>query len=132
MECTFGIVKGRWRILKLPLQYREKCDIDNIFMTCCILHNVIHAFDGRLEWERDVDWAGVDGRLDAKFVENDLVDFSAVGRGNIRAGADNDTDVEVEQDYYTLRADLVRHYSCAVQCNEVTWLRSNPDEQEEQ
>jgi hypothetical protein len=25
---------------------------------------MIHAFDGREEWEVDVDWAGVDGRLD--------------------------------------------------------------------
>ena len=56
VECFFGVLKGRFRVLKLPIQYREKTDIDSMFMTCCILHNIIHTYDGRLEWERDVDW----------------------------------------------------------------------------
>ncbi|CAN0446773.1 unnamed protein product, partial [Pylaiella littoralis] len=39
--CFFGILKRRFRILKLRLAYHCREDIDNIFFTCCILHNVL-------------------------------------------------------------------------------------------
>ncbi|CAN0019648.1 unnamed protein product [Pylaiella littoralis] len=42
VECFFGILKGRFRILKLRLAYHCREDIDNIFFTCCILHNMLH------------------------------------------------------------------------------------------
>lgn len=37
VECFFGILKGRFIILKLRLGYHSKEDIDNIFFACCIL-----------------------------------------------------------------------------------------------
>ena len=40
-ECTFGILKGRWRCLKLPILFYDQNEIDNMFFTCCILHNII-------------------------------------------------------------------------------------------
>ncbi|CAN0130248.1 unnamed protein product, partial [Discosporangium mesarthrocarpum] len=42
VECFFGRLKGRFRILKMPLM--EK--IDSIFFVCCILQNILHAYDG--------------------------------------------------------------------------------------
>ncbi|CAM9899303.1 unnamed protein product, partial [Ectocarpus sp. 8 AP-2014] len=53
VECFFGILKGCFRILKLRLGYRSKEDIDNIFSTCCILHNMLHTFDGMDVFEED-------------------------------------------------------------------------------
>ena len=38
-ECSFGILKKRWRILKNHLLIRKKAQIDNIVFTCAILHN---------------------------------------------------------------------------------------------
>ncbi|CAB1103991.1 unnamed protein product [Ectocarpus sp. CCAP 1310/34] len=46
VECFFGILKGRFRILKLVMAYHEQERIDNVFFTCCILHNMLHIFDG--------------------------------------------------------------------------------------
>ncbi|CAN0270408.1 unnamed protein product, partial [Pylaiella littoralis] len=41
VECFFGILKGRFRILKLRLAYHCREDIDNIFFTCFVLHNML-------------------------------------------------------------------------------------------
>ncbi|CAN0362174.1 unnamed protein product, partial [Pylaiella littoralis] len=46
VECFFGILKGRFRILKLRLTYHCREDADNIFFTCCILHDMLHSIDG--------------------------------------------------------------------------------------
>ena len=62
VEDFFGILKGRFRILKLPNQFHSKKKIDNVFFSCVALHNMIHVFDGRDVWEStDVDYSGVDG-----------------------------------------------------------------------
>lgn len=41
VECTFGILKKRWRILDYGIHYRgiERCE--KVFITCCILHNML-------------------------------------------------------------------------------------------
>ncbi|CAN0178702.1 unnamed protein product [Ascophyllum nodosum] len=54
VECFFGILKGRFRILKLPLLYRSKEAIDNVFFTSCILHNMLHEYDGMDQLEAGV------------------------------------------------------------------------------
>ena len=43
VECTFGILKGRWRILKTGIRVHNTEASDNIWMTCCALHN--HLLD---------------------------------------------------------------------------------------
>lgn len=56
IECGFGQVKGRFRILRMGTEFASFEDIDNIFKTCIILHNMIKCYDGGcLEWE-DIDW----------------------------------------------------------------------------
>ncbi|CAM9763923.1 unnamed protein product, partial [Hapterophycus canaliculatus] len=46
VECFFGILKGRFRILKLGILFHDRDAIDYMFFTCCTLHNMLHAFDG--------------------------------------------------------------------------------------
>ena len=46
VECFFGFLNGCFRILKLLIMFRKKEDIDNMFFTCCILHNIIRSYDG--------------------------------------------------------------------------------------
>ena len=41
VECTFGIVKARFRILKVPLLTAELSEVNSIFTTCCIFHNML-------------------------------------------------------------------------------------------
>jgi hypothetical protein len=59
VECTFGILKGRWRILKtgIRLQGMETCN--NIWLTCCALHNWLLEVDGL-----DGEWDGAIGQLE--------------------------------------------------------------------
>ena len=39
VECTFGILKNRWRILKSPIFIQNVDEVDKIWKTCCALHN---------------------------------------------------------------------------------------------
>jgi Plant transposon protein len=108
-DVEYAYWKGRFRILKLP-QYRTVAKIDNIFFTCCILHNMLHAFDGLDVRERGVHWQwdGDDGMHDELFAApTALADFGGVG---LRDGDDAE-DVEVENDFCTLRAKLITHFS---------------------
>jgi hypothetical protein len=56
VECAFGILKGRFRCLKLGLLFHNQDDINYLFKTCISLHNMILEFDGRdRRWENDVE-----------------------------------------------------------------------------
>ena len=64
VECTFGILKGRFRILKLPFECQHEVHIDNVMYTCASLHNRIQRWQGMADvWIDDMDWTGVDGLL---------------------------------------------------------------------
>jgi hypothetical protein len=41
VECTFGIMKKRWQILNNGFKYCNIKICENIFITCCCLHNVL-------------------------------------------------------------------------------------------
>ena len=60
VECTFGSLKGRWRFLRNGIVLQDQNSIDNVFFTCCILHNMILEDDGLdCRWEKDVDWEAI-------------------------------------------------------------------------
>ena len=48
VECTFGILKKRWRILNYGLHYRDIKKCEKIFVTCCCLHNFLVDI---MEWK---------------------------------------------------------------------------------
>jgi hypothetical protein len=59
VECTFGILKGRWRILKTGIRVYGVEATDKIWMTCCAFHNWLLDIDGLDEkWEGGIpsDW----------------------------------------------------------------------------
>jgi hypothetical protein len=64
VECTFGILKGRWRILKAGVQIHGVNSVDYIWFTCCALHNWLLEIDGlNVIWVDSVhtvvsDWDG--------------------------------------------------------------------------
>lgn len=39
IECTFGILKGRWCILNCGVRVHGVNKVDFIWLTCCALHN---------------------------------------------------------------------------------------------
>ena len=46
VECTFGILRGRFRVLKNGIHARGPLATDNIWLTCCALHNFLLEEDG--------------------------------------------------------------------------------------
>ncbi|CAN0345009.1 unnamed protein product, partial [Pylaiella littoralis] len=56
VECFFGILKARFRILKLAMTYQKQERLDYVFFTCCILHNMLHTYDGMDNLEENVNW----------------------------------------------------------------------------
>lgn len=52
VECTFGILKSRWTILDKGVQARKIENADQVWKTCCELHNMLLEIDGYDEiWE---------------------------------------------------------------------------------
>ena len=66
VECTFGIMKGRFRILKSGIRLGGFEAADKVFLTCCALHNWLLTIDGLdKQWENGVtsDWEGAIGEI---------------------------------------------------------------------
>ena len=56
VEYTFGILKKRFRCLKLPFMFKDIRTIEHVFVTCCMLHNMLldtHLSDVDPGWSRD-------------------------------------------------------------------------------
>ncbi len=52
VECFFGILKGRFRLLKFGINFASSRVVDNIFQTCCAIHNQLLDVDGLdREWQ---------------------------------------------------------------------------------
>ena len=62
IECVFGALKGRWRVLKGNLLYKDRASVDRLFYTCCCLHNwlILADPDTRFGWSGK-GWHAEDG-----------------------------------------------------------------------
>ena len=49
VECVFGSLKKRFKWLKCWSSLKSQKKIDNVFITCCILHNMLLDHDGYLD-----------------------------------------------------------------------------------
>jgi len=55
IECTFGILKGRFCMLKTGIRVGGIETVNKIWLTCCALHNMLLEVDGlNQEWEGGV------------------------------------------------------------------------------
>ena len=153
VECTFGILKGRWRILKAGVRCNGVEMADNIWMTCCALHNISLDIDGN-----DVNWQGEIGNFDFDEDSENIpfalqrlsnpgarrtYDSSGIGPG--RANEEKDeiqdlpmverslegvVDTEVVNEVRLLSADifqkkLIEHFDILFQQNKVQWPRKS-------
>jgi hypothetical protein len=67
VECTFGILKGRWRILKTGIRLHNTAASDKIWLTCCALHNMLLVVDGlSTGWRSGIrsHWESAGGNFD--------------------------------------------------------------------
>ena len=50
VEYIYGIVKGRFAILRYVIRFQSITKLDEIWLTCCALHNLLlHGLDKNLE-----------------------------------------------------------------------------------
>ena len=89
VECTFGILKGRFRILKTGIRLNGQQAADRVFLTCCALHNWLLEVDGLDDkWEEGMKsrWERTLGYHDLQDVEEHLPEaitrLMAVACGN--------------------------------------------------
>ena len=140
VECTFGILKGRFRCLKLPIYYQDKETIDNMFFTCCILHNILLTVDGYdVRWENGVNWEGQDGNHEAdemssifkrhrnRVAASITTDFSSIGinavANNYRIVHGDNDEEEVEETHSSLKTKLIEHFCYKFRNREIRWLK---------
>jgi DDE superfamily endonuclease len=53
-ECTFGILKGRFRVLKTGIRLDGPEASDKVWLTCCALHNLLLEEDGLDDWNGEI------------------------------------------------------------------------------
>ncbi|EJK44351.1 hypothetical protein THAOC_37116, partial [Thalassiosira oceanica] len=41
VECVFGILKKRWKIIENGIRYRDIKIVEKVFLVCCMLHNMM-------------------------------------------------------------------------------------------
>lgn len=146
VECCFGVLKGRFRILWSKVLFQKQEHVDNVFHACCILHNmclVDSGLDTRME--DDANWnmreldddsdlrAGVESirlrkrltlhqvahlqnQCDINLVDNGLRPFRELDV------CDDDTPVEVTEGYFVLRRQLIDHFTYCKKKNLLQWI----------
>ena len=113
VERCFGCMKKRFRILKTPILFRDVAFVNDIFVTCAVLHNKLLDYDKHMEKRYGVFRHGVTPSLTKEGRRTVLVnnvrrllnasdDFSS-----IRVSGDIIT--EVDPGFEPKRKQLARH-----------------------
>ena len=102
VECTFGILKRRWRILKSGIRSHGLLNYDRTWQTCCALHNMLLDVDGLDgEWDDGVGSTSqgpvpfsIEKLNNPSLVRNG--DLSGHGYGNDYIPSEGDEEMDVE------------------------------------
>ena len=139
-ERVFGILKKRFRILRLPFLQTNREQIDHIFMMCCALHNMILRFDGRDGMgEEDADWITADiEQDDLRIRQSSVISCGGVSRpltadtdftstGFVAAPSDlpedlSETDKTRAEQFNSRRLRLVENYKVMWENRDILWL----------
>lgn len=144
VERTFGIMKKRFRMLKMPMLFRDMDDISYMFFTLCILHNMLLRYDGRdLRWVNEVfreedeeQYSSSDDEIIDEEEENhlrarearvrDTLDRTRVGREHFGENQQPNFysigDTETDTNFYDLRRMLVQHFKLEKEDGNIRWL----------
>jgi hypothetical protein len=109
VECFYGILKRRWKILQYGVRTRDMQSIDHLMLTCCALHNILLSWDELYQT-----------------IEPDYVDDD---NGPIEEQLHLDEDVVIvpreipKEDHKSLESKLVAHFTCIKKRGDLNWLR---------
>ena len=85
VECLFGIMKGRFCILRNGFRFHTIQDCDRMWLTCCALHNMLLDVDGlHKNWESGTrsDWEVMYNNSIARNSQSNLNTPFAISRLN--------------------------------------------------
>ena len=129
-ECTFGAMKKRFRILRLPFLFRPTHKIGRVFRVCAALHNMLLDHDGmddigQEEWhwiERDttetVTALQQSGHTGAAA---QLCDYTYLGVAFSPHGRPT---VDDQQRHHALKNVLLQHYVHMKTTKQLRWLKT--------
>ena len=154
VECTFGILKQRFRILKHPFQYHSLDLMEDIFIVCDMIHNALLIVDGaNNNWESslrhkcgdDIE-AGTAPGNDVLLIDEEdpneevilPVDESEQNGINPAATTLMETEEILETNAYNAGVDgwlhfdhkvklLVNHFSHCYNSGKLRWMRTSVD-----
>lgn len=116
VECVFGILKKRFRVLATAFLDFEAMKIDNTIKACAILHNMLLKHSGLSNIGQAAQhWRNVDRQDARKFGLDKLKKANLIGS----QGRPVDEPTMTENGYEEKRAKLIRHYSLALRAGEV-------------
>lgn len=125
-ECTFGSMKKRFTILKTHLRYWTSDKIDNVFWTCCIIHNMLLKFDGWQDRANDpMFWRSANDISADLSPPNFSQDDDMVGndpRCMMGYNPPDDMIADVEPGFKEKRLALIEHFECQLRNKELEWL----------
>ena len=134
VECAFGILKKRFRMLRLPFLVRDAIDIEKIFKTCMIIHNMLLIDDGLNSiGDLDGDWLTEDvnaflakkkgsrsiGFCGVRHPETAETDFTHVGRYYNHHGHPDDD--PVAPGYHEKKRVLLDHFIYYRSRHKINW-----------
>ena len=124
VECTFGILKKRFRILALPLMFPDAKTVERIFKTCCMLHNRLLHYDGLdTIGTLEDDWLTQE-KLTRAHGDSITIQKLVHRYAHVVAAIDTmvDDSSESERDQWrALRMKLITHYNVVVGSGDVQW-----------
>ena len=99
VECTFGILKKRFQVLKNPIRLSQAKEIQKMFVTCCALNNRLLAHDKRNNTGDELDH---DNNADENVLHNPFEPHA------------NNVQTSSKAEFQARRDALVNHYSICV------------------
>ena len=94
VERCFGALKTRWSILQQPSRLWGLCDIENVVIACCIMHNMI------IDDERDYNLSTVLEPVRVEHTHRNL-NFEEYLQGQVK--------IQNRKQHFQLRNDLIEH-----------------------
>ena len=129
VECVFGIIKRRHWILRNKVNVETQNLVDDIFLSCIMLHNICLKDEGWLERSDDETfWSQVspDKYIDIEEPEDEPpggneVDPTYIGAQNTQ-GPEVTLVEERDDDYKEFRDKLIDAYDILFKQNQISWL----------
>ena len=146
VECLFGIMKGRFSMLRYGFRFHSIVNCDKMWLTCCALHNLLLDVDGLdKNWQNGVrsDWELMDSCVNDNFIQPFAADrlnrnFTnrSLDEGLVFDGHDNDvTHMSNRCAKYTVngkrivskmplklfRQCLIEHFDIRFKSNSIVW-----------